>query len=299
MPPPVLPAGRKLSVFSHSRLSSYENCPRQYCYRYVDEVKTDVEGVEAFVGKRVHEVLERLYHHVRQHGRPPSLAQVFERFRRDWKQHWHARVRIVRSENDESFYVDHGERCLGNYYRAEYPFDQTTVGIEHPITLVLDEAGHYRMRGVIDRIVRTGDGRYEVHDYKTGAYLPPKARLERDRQLALYQIGIEQTYPDVQQVELVWHYLAFNRTIRQQRSPEDLVELRRETIGLIDEVVSAREFPARPSQLCRWCEFREICPAGGGESIPAVSDDDTAEAPPFTPPVAADALLPRGQLTLL
>ena len=283
-------------MFSHSRLSSYENCARQYWYRYVEEVKTDSEGVEAFAGKRVHEVLERLYHHVQRHGRPPSLAQVYDRFRRDWKQHWHGRVRIVRTENDEAFYVEHGERCLGNYYRANYPFDhQQTVGVEQPITLALDASGHYQMRGVIDRIVRSGPGCYEVHDYKTGGSMPPRWRLERDRQLALYQIGIEQSYPDAEQVELVWHYLAFNRTIRQRRSVEDQAELRRETMGLIDQITTAREFPARPSMLCQWCEFREICPAAQGETL----GEDADPGVPAPVPVAIPPARPRGQLSLL
>lgn len=294
-------------MFSHSRLSSYENCPRKYWYRYVEEVKTDVEGVEAFLGKRVHEVLERLYHHLQRHGRPPSLGQVFDRFRRDWKQHWHSRVQIVRTENDETHYVDQGERCLGNYYRSNYPFDQQqTVAVEHPITLTLDEGGRFQMRGVIDRVVRSGEGSYEVHDYKTGGYMPPRSRLESDRQLALYQIGIEQSYPDVREVELVWHYLSFNRTIRLRRSAEDQAELRRETIGLIEEIQTAREFPARPSQLCQWCDYRELCPAAQGDTrradtmgSDAMVSDAMGEAGDPPAPAAIPPAYPRGQLTLL
>ena len=52
------------TVYSHSRLSSFENCPRQFYYRYVERVPIETESVEAFVGKRVHEVLERLNHFV-------------------------------------------------------------------------------------------------------------------------------------------------------------------------------------------------------------------------------------------
>ena len=42
---------RGLTVYSHSRLSSFENCPAQFRYRYIDKVETETEGVEAFVGK--------------------------------------------------------------------------------------------------------------------------------------------------------------------------------------------------------------------------------------------------------
>jgi putative RecB family exonuclease len=133
-----------------------------------------------------------------------------------------------------------------------------------------------------------------VHDYKTGGYLPPRSRLESDRQLALYQMGIEQSYSDVREVELVWHYLNFNRTIRLRRSADDQAALRRETIGLIEQIQGAREFPARPSTLCQWCEFREICPAGRGDTLGEEADPPTLAAIPAIPPA-----LPRGQLSLL
>src|SRR5215472_4453488 len=58
------PSGGKVTDYSHSRLATFEDCPRKFRYRYVDDIKVDGEGVEAFMGKRVHEILERLYHHV-------------------------------------------------------------------------------------------------------------------------------------------------------------------------------------------------------------------------------------------
>ena len=72
-------------LYSHSRLSNFESCPRRFRYRYIDKIVVEAEGIEAFVGKRVHEILERLYHHVARHDRPPSLSQVLDRFHRDWR----------------------------------------------------------------------------------------------------------------------------------------------------------------------------------------------------------------------
>lgn len=250
-----------MTEYSHSRLSSYENCPRKFKYRYVDQIKVDTEGVEAFMGKRVHEILERLYHHVARNGRPPSLAQVLERYRQDWSQSWHEKIQIVRKENPREYYLERGARCLENYYRTWYPFTSgETVALEERLRLKLDGDGRYKMLGIVDRIVRQGDGVFEIHDYKTSASLPQQRQLDRDRQLALYQIGLEQTYPDVVQVELVWHYLIFNKTLRSRRSPETLESLRTETMQLIDAIEAERDFPARPGPLCRWCDYAGICP---------------------------------------
>ena len=250
-----------MTEYSHSRLSSFENCPRQFKYRYIDQLKVDKEGVEAFMGKRVHEILERLYHHVSRNGRPPSLAQVLERYRQDWARSWHDKIAIVRAENPQDYYLERGERCLENYYRSHYPFTTgETVALEERLRLQLDTEGRYKMLGIVDRIVRRSEGAFEIHDYKTSARLPPQRTLNEDRQLALYQIGLEQTYPDVKEVELVWHYLIFNKTLRSRRSAESLEDLRQATIRLIDKVEAESEYRARPGPLCRWCDYGSICP---------------------------------------
>lgn len=293
----ILPDAQKprRPLYSHSRLSSFENCPQQFKYRYIDKLKTQSEGVEAFMGKRVHEVLERLYHHVERYGRPPSLSQVQDRFRKDWPLHWHDQVNIVREGLDADHYVRLGVRCLENYYRSHYPFDRgETVGIEKNISAILDEAGAYRIRGIIDRVVRTAPGCYEVHDYKTGGYVPPRKKLDADRQLALYQIGIEQSYADVDEVVLVWHYVAFGKTLTSSRSPEQLETLKQDTIALIDHVESTSEFTAKPSKLCNWCEFKGLCP-NAKLDLPS----NSAPSGPEPPPGIAEAPGDPTQLSLL
>lgn len=272
-----------MTEYSHSRIQSFQNCPKSFSYRYIEKIESSRESIEAFVGKRVHEILERLYHHVDRYGKPPSLNQALERFRKDWLLHWHPHVEIIKLEFDIPHYQQLGERCLQHYYRRFYPFDQDeTVGIEKMIHFRLDPDGRYRFRGVIDRIVRTAPGRYEIHDYKTGGYLPPRKRIDKDPQLALYQIGLSQTYDDVEEVELVWHYLAHNKTLRSRRTPEQLEELSQTWIALVDRIESANEFPTRVGPLCRWCEYRGICPAmheGTPPPDPAIREPEHPQPP--------------------
>lgn len=269
------------SPYSHSKLSTFETCPRQFDYRYVQRIPRDTESVEAFVGKRAHEILERLYYHLGRHGRPPSLRQVLDRYRQDWEFHWHENVQIVRKERDAEFYRMHGQRCLESYYRKHYPFeDGETVALEHQISIRLDEEGEYRARGIIDRLVRREAGSYEIHDYKTSATRPPRNRLARDRQLSLYQLGVLQAFPEAERVDLVWHYLAFGQTISMTRSPEELERVRTEAIKSIDTIEAATEYPARPGPLCRWCEYRDLCPdAQLGISAPPDPEPPADDSP--------------------
>jgi putative RecB family exonuclease len=44
------------------------------------------------------------------------------------------------------------------------------------------------------------------------------------------------------------------------RSEQAITELARNTIHLIEEIESAKEFPTRNSPLCDWCEYPEYCP---------------------------------------
>jgi putative RecB family exonuclease len=252
----------KHEIYSHSRLASFENCPKKFQYRYVLRVPTETESIESFLGKRVHEVLERLYLFTTS-GKLPSLARVLERFRTWWDEHYDSqRVRIARSENDAAHYRQLGERCLTNYYRRFYPFEgDETLAVEKRFTFSLDEEGAYRIRGVIDRVVRARDGAIEIQDYKTSQRVPSQERLDKDRQLALYQMAIEEHSGYGHEVRLVWHYLLPNQVRTSSRTPEQLEALRGETIGLIDRIRTETRFEARPGPLCTWCEFGEICPA--------------------------------------
>jgi len=131
--------------------------------------------------------------------------------------------------------------------------------------LDLDDIGQHRMRGIVDRIARRGDGTYEIHDYKTSSHLPTQAEADEDRQLALYQIGLEGMWKDVEAVDLIWHYVRFDTELVSHRTPEQLQGVRKACITVIDDIESrGREeerFPTNPSSLCPWCDFRTICPA--------------------------------------
>ena len=255
-------------LYSHSRLNTFENCRKKFELRYVFDLPEDSEGIEAFVGKRVHEVLERLYEFV---GREqvPSLNRVIERYRANFDEHYDPeRIRIVKEGLDRKFYLDLGIRCLSRFYRRHYPFDaDETLGLEQRLVFDLDPKGEYAMQGIVDRIVRARDGAIEIQDYKTGAYVPSQKNLDNDRQLALYQIGVAEEFGLTEPFRLVWHYLAKDRTCTSERTPEALEDLKRDVIALIDEIRATREFPAKKNALCNWCGYKSACPAFGAEPL--------------------------------
>jgi len=271
-------------LYSHSRLSSFDNCPRAFRYRYVDKITVDVEGIEAFMGKLVHAVVEKL-NLVTAAGKVPSLPSVLRRYELMWDETFDPdSIRIVREGTEPDLYRAIGARCTENFYRRHYPFDlDESVGIEEKVLVALDPEGRYRLRGVIDRLVRTRAGGIEIHDYKTGQRVPSQTILDRDRQLALYQLAVRERFPD-EPVSLVWHYLASDRVRTSERSPEQLEALRRETIERIDAAESETEYAPKTGPLCRWCEYNDRCEAGRRHLGLA-----PAEPAADPPPAVADA----------
>ncbi len=254
-----------MAVFSNSRLNAYENCPLQYRLRYIDQVEVPRrESVEAFLGKRVHEALEFLYRSL-ESGWRPSVTDIVAHFREAWEREWTDAIHVVRAGETVAGYKRIGEECLTRYYRRHEPFDRgRTVDVEMLVSYSLDPDRDLHIQGYIDRLVDLGGGNYEIHDYKTARRLPTQDKLNEDRQLALYQIGVMQRFPDVRSVKLVWHYLAHDNMLESTRSPEDLRTLRRKVITLVEVIeraTAAGRLPARVTPLCSWCEYKPVCPA--------------------------------------
>jgi len=250
--------------YSHSRIETYYNCPLCFKFRYIDKLKTEVTGsVEAFLGSRIHSALEKLYRD-RRFMKKNTLEALISYYNSDWEKNWNAGIEIVRKEYTPENYRAMGVKFLGDYYRRHEPFDEgMVIGLEKKVNLPLDKDKKYSLIGFIDRLMIRKDGTYEIHDYKTSSSLALQEYLDSDRQLALYEIAVRRMFPDVKRVELVWHYLAFDREMRSSRTPEQLEALKKETIARIDEIercIIANEFPAKESPLCGWCQYQDHCP---------------------------------------
>jgi putative RecB family exonuclease len=258
----------------------FENCPRQYAFRYIEKTPVETEGIEAFVGKRVHEILERLYQFVGQ-GLLPALPKVIARYHANFDaQYDAARVRITREGTPAGFYRDAGVRGLENYYKRHYPFDRDqTLGLERKLHFALDEDGRYAVRGIIDRLARAKDGVLEIHDFKTGRRIPKQDDLDRDRQLGLYELGIREQHGEEGEIRLVWHDVLRDEQRTSLRTPEQREQLRASTARAIDKIRAEQAFAPKPSGLCNWCEFKERCPAVN----PARAAELAGQAPELEP----------------
>jgi hypothetical protein len=168
---------------------------------------------------------------------------------------------LIRSDRSADDYRAIGLKAIEDYFRRHEPFDDGQVlGIERNLVTDLDGTGRYKVRCIIDRLMRGEDGRLEIHDYKTSSMLPTQESVDGDRQLALYEIAVRQAWPETGAVDLVWHYVSFDTELRSRRSEKQLAELSERTKALIDEVEGTKDYPPRESSLCEWCDHIKICP---------------------------------------
>ena len=262
-----------MTVYSHSRLSSFEQCRLKYKLRYIDKIKPEIETtIEAHLGTCSHDTLEWLYTEVKD-GQLPTIEQVIDYYSDKWQETYSSKILIVKKEFTDKDYFEKGVKFLLDYYMKHAPFKDGTLELEKRLMILLGKNAEYKLTGFIDRLVYNKESNeYEIHDYKTAKSIPPQSKIDNDRQLALYSIGIKDLYGRDKSVLLTWHYLAHNEQIFSRRTDEQLEKLKQNIMKLIDEIEVATEFPATESILCNWCEYKPICPQHGGV-LPASKEE--------------------------
>jgi len=249
-----------MNIYSHSKLETFEKCRLRFKYKYIDKIIPKIpKSIEAYLGSMVHETLEWLYIKVME-KKIPSVNELIEFYSEKWIENFSADFKIVRKEMQAENYFNMGVEFLVNYYMKNCPFADNTIAIEEKVEIKIDEKR--KIIGYIDRLVHNlQKNEIEIHDYKTSASLLSREIMENSRQLALYSLAIKEMYGKDKNVLMVWHFLAHDMKFSLSRTNEQLENLKKEIIELINEVEQTKNFPANKSRLCDWCEYRDICEA--------------------------------------
>ncbi len=248
-------------MYSHSKLSTFEQCPLKFKFRYIDKIKPEIEKtIEVHLGTAVHDTLEWLYNLIKEGNKVPTIDELITTYSVKWQDEFSNEIVIVKKEMSAKDYFNKGVQFLLDYYVKHQPFKDGTIECEKRIVIELDE--NTKIQGYIDRLVKNIEsGKFEIHDYKTAKTLPTQKKMDEDRQLALYSIAIKEMFGENEEVTLIWHYLAHNVKITSHRTDEQLKNLKQETIDLIRKIESTTVFPYNKMILCNWCEFKSLCPA--------------------------------------
>lgn len=232
---------------SHSSITLYGECPRKYKFRYVDEVPEKPRHFFSY-GQSVHAALEFFY------GvpmpEPPPLTDLLKSYRQTWVS------KGYRSESEEAEYFDQGKTLLTEFHRKHSKDFKRPLFVEYEFSLEVDGVP---VRGFIDRIDALADGRLAVIDYKTGKKLAT-TRIDVDPQLTMYQLACESAL-GTEVGELIFYHLPSLQEHRARRRSAALVEeLRRRIVDTADSIERERFEPRPDEMVCRWCDYKPLCP---------------------------------------
>ena len=137
-----------MTVYSHSRLSCFEQCPHKYKLSYIDKVETEIEeSVEAFLGVRVHEALEKLYRDL-QYEKKNSLEDIIAFLNDEWDKNWNDSIVIVKKDYTQDNYKQMARKFVTDYHNRYTPFNQgKTIALEDRILINLDDFSLQKGRG--------------------------------------------------------------------------------------------------------------------------------------------------------
>ncbi len=252
-----------MAVYSNSKVSTFENCPYQYKLSYIEKPEVDVsETIETFMGKKVHETLEKLYKD-KKFKKTVSKAILLKFYRDNWDKEYSDDILVVKDGLTAENYRRMGLKFIEDYYDRMKPFDQLTIlDLETQDMMTLPDGNRWHVR--IDKFACDKEGNYYVCDYKTNSRMKEQEEADSDRQLAMYSIWVKDKFKDAKSVKLVWHMLAFDKDVVSERTDEQMKKLQEEvmqTIKKIQEAEAKDNFPRNQTALCDYCKYKSICPS--------------------------------------
>jgi len=258
---------------SYSAIGTYLQCPQKYEFQNINRIRVP-KNREAIFGTLIHSTLKFMFT-----SNPlfPTLDEVIAHFRKNWPlrevfeaESKHDPRKLALSGEGEKAYFEEGVKMLKKFYEKNAPWNFIILDLESRFEVMIadEKTGEtHILAGIIDRIDKFADGKYEIIDYKTGKRMPSQDALNSDLQLSLYSLGLQKRWPHIKpgDITLSLYFLKHGEKLSTQPSVETTAKTKEhilKTIAEIQEKIkTGKEFEPMPSALCNWCGYRPMCPA--------------------------------------
>jgi len=226
---------------SYSKVRAYLDCPWLYRLVYVDGQRPVLSPTSS-LGHSIHRTLEA-YH--RKKG--CSMGRLLELYDVHWVREGYSSSEEARQSRER------GLKMLEKYWGLEQERKSAVLFMEKEFSFQL---GRHKIRGIVDRVDRWPDGRYEVIDYKTYPTVWSRERLEGDLQMGLYGMGARRAW-NLDPLMLSIYFLEQGEILsisyEPRREPELEGSLREVSGKILKGCFSPR------TEHCPRCSFRKIC----------------------------------------
>ncbi len=243
--PPALDLGLRVSASSVAR---YEVCPLQFKLERDWRLPTEPSGPLQY-GAAVHRVLLAYYQAV-QAQRPMTEQALLELFKAELASAG------LQDAYQHELYEQQGLRQLTEFFAASQ--NAPIPEVLHTEEWFEVNLGRTTVTGRIDRMDRASDGSVTITDYKTGR---PQSQEDADKslQLSIYALAARERWGYEPQ-RLVLYNLEGNEAVVTHRGATDM-ELARKKVLATAASISTGEFEPKPGFQCRFCAYKNLCPA--------------------------------------
>lgn len=279
-------ASPRKPALSPSRAIDFKQCPLKYRLRAIDKIP-EPPSRAAVRGTLVHSVLEDLF------GLPAAErdpVHADELIIPAWTRLLESRPEaseLVADEELEVFLTEVRD-LLAVYFRLEDPTGFEPESLEAFVEAELPDGTP--LRGIVDRIDRSPTGERHVIDYKTGKSPAPDRETRALFQLKFYALVILRTLGTAP-TALRLMYLADEQTLTYEPDAEELLRFERIVSALwvaIESATKTGDFPPSKSWMCKYCDFKPLCPEFDG-TPPPYPPRPQALPDPSGVPVSLDA----------
>ena len=244
-----LPPASDLSArLSASAIQTYETCPLQFKLEREWKIPGEVPAAMQYGGV-IHRVLLAFYNSVR--AQRQMEDEVVIQFFRD-----ELAGAGIQDHYQHDLYQAQGILQLQDFLAAFRRSPKPTV--LHTEEYFDVKVGDIKVVGRIDRIDETATGGVVITDYKTG-----KAQSQEDSdeslQLSIYALAAREKW-GYRADHLVLYNLEGNSPVVTRRSDFQLSEARNRVMQ-VAENIAAGNFDPKPGFYCRFCAYRNLCPA--------------------------------------
>jgi len=251
--------------FSFSQLAAFSTCPLQYKFAFVLKIPAPSDKASLIFGRVLHNTLNIFLTPLLSENKKIQASLFKEEKKQDiseiineprllslYKEYWQADGYKSKEEREE--YYQKGIKALKNFLVDWQQNPPTEIlFLEKNFSFKIDTD---IIRGTIDRVDRLSDGTLEIIDYKTGQG-KDKLEFKDKRQLVLYQIFLEDFLQE-KVSKLTYYYLEAGEKLSFVANTKEIEKVK---IGIREEIAAIKErnFVPKPSTLCKFCDFNQIC----------------------------------------